>query len=84
MFIHETQMINFREITVEEPASIACDRCGRSAENESKNLEFEEYLSIDHACGYGSIIGDGIRLQLDLCQYCVKELLSPFARLAEK
>ena len=74
-------MMIFREVTIQEPASITCDRCGRSAENEPKNFEFEEYLSIDQVCGYGSIIGDGTRLQLDLCQHCVKELLSPFARL---
>ena len=77
-------MIHFREMTIQEPASIICDRCGRRAENESNNFEFEEYLSIDHRCGYGSIIGDETRLQLDLCQHCVKELLSPFARLSEQ
>jgi len=77
-------MIIFREISVQEPASITCDRCGRSAENEPNNFEFEEFLSIDHVCGYGSIIGDGTRLQLDLCQHCVKELLLPFVRLGEQ
>jgi len=77
-------MIIFRKISVQEPASISCDRCGSSAENEPNNFEFEEFLSIDHACGYGSIIGDGTRLQLDLCQHCVKELLLPFASLTEQ
>lgn len=59
-------MIFFRELTVQESASITCDRCGRRAENESTDFEFEEFLSIDHACGYGSIIGDGTRLHRSL------------------
>lgn len=74
-------MILYREASVEEPASIICDRCDRRAENVPNCFEFGEYVSIDHACGYGSIIGDETRLQLDLCQYCVKELLLPFARV---
>lgn len=74
-------MILFREVTVQEPASIICDRCGRGTDNAPDSFEFNEYLSIDHACGYGSIIGDETRLQVDLCQHCVKELLLPFARL---
>jgi len=77
-------MMTFRDVTVKEHASIICDRCGRSAENESSNFEFEEYLSIDHICGYESIIGDGTRFQLDLCQHCVKELLCPYARISEQ
>ena len=77
-------MILLREMSIQEPASIICDRCGRRAENESNSFEFGEYLSLDRIGGYGSIIGDGTRLQLDLCQYCIKELLSPFARISEQ
>jgi len=73
-------MIFLREIVATEPASIICDRCGRSAENEPGRFEFDEYLSIEHTCGYGSIIGDETKFELDLCQHCVKELLLPFAR----
>ena len=75
-------MIHFREVTTTEPASISCDRCGRSADNAPEQFEFNEYLSINHICGYESIIGDGIRVQLDLCQYCIKEWLLPIARAA--
>ena len=77
-------MIVFREIAAQEPESIICDRCGRRAENDSENFEFQEFLSIDNIGGYRSVIGDGKRLQLDLCQHCLKELLLPFARLSEK
>jgi hypothetical protein len=37
-------MIFFREITVQEPASIICDRCGRRAENDLDHFDFQEYL----------------------------------------
>jgi hypothetical protein len=76
-------MIVCREITVQEPASIICDRCGRRAESDSDHFEYQEFLTIDNIGGYGSVIGDGTRLQLDLCQHCVKELLLPFARLTK-
>jgi hypothetical protein len=77
-------MILLREITVQEPASIICDRCGRRAEKASDTCEFDEYLSLDHVGGYGSIIGDGTRLKLDICQHCIKELLFPFARISRQ
>jgi hypothetical protein len=83
IIVNQNYMIVFREITVQEPTAIICDRCGRRTENESNLFEFGEYLSIEHECGYGSVIGDGTLLELDLCQYCVKELLLPFARLTE-
>ncbi len=70
-------MITLREITATEPASITCDRCGRSTQNEPGNFEFAECPSIKHTCGYGSIIGDGTALQVDLCRHCVKEVLLP-------
>ena len=72
-------MITLREVTAMEPASITCDRCGRSSNNEPGNFEFAECLSIKHTCGYGSIIGDGVTLRVDLCQHCVKEVLLPFS-----
>lgn len=75
-------MIVFRDVTVQEPASIICDRCGRRAENGSDSFEFSEYVSIDHVCGYGSIIEDGSRFEIDLCQYCVKALLCDYARIS--
>ncbi len=48
-------MILYREVPVQEPAGIICDRCGRRAENVPDEFEFSEYLSIDHVGGYASI-----------------------------
>jgi hypothetical protein len=64
------------------PLSAALVEKIESADVLDLGFEFDEYLSIDHVCGYGSIIGDETRLQVDLCPHCVKELLLPFARLS--
>ena len=77
-------MITFQESIILKPASIVCDCCGRSARNESGDFEFQEFLSINHDCGYGSIIGDGVKFQIDLCQHCFKEFLLPYAKLTKQ
>ncbi|MBC9925395.1 hypothetical protein IT777_26630 (plasmid) [Klebsiella quasipneumoniae] len=59
-----------------------CDRCRRRAEKD--NLEFQEFLTIDHRAGYGSVFGDGSRLRLDLCQHCVKEILGQWLTQREE
>jgi hypothetical protein len=75
-------MITLREVTSTEPASITCDRCGCTFKNEPDNFGYAECLSIKHTCGYGSIVGDGVTLQADLCQQCVKEVLLPFSHIS--
>lgn len=73
--------------TVTEVAAKVCDRCGRRAmqsDDPTISGEYTEFLSIRHSCGYGSIIGDGIRIESDLCQHCVKEFLLPFSRQAKE
>lgn len=74
-------MIDYSEKTIQEASAITCDRCGRRTEKEQDVFEYPECISIDHTCGYGSIIGDEVRYQVDLCQHCVRELLMPFARI---
>ncbi|WP_151102999.1 hypothetical protein [Salmonella enterica] len=59
-----------------------CDRCRRRAEKD--DLEFQEFLTIDHRAGYGSVFGDGGRLRLDLCQHCVKEILGQWLTQREE
>ncbi|EBC3771026.1 hypothetical protein DLA12_02760 [Salmonella enterica] len=59
-----------------------CDRCRRRAEKD--DLEFQEFLAIDHRAGYGSVFGDGSRLRLDLCQHCVKEVLGQWLTQREE
>ncbi|WP_244664321.1 hypothetical protein [Salmonella enterica] len=40
-----------------------CDRCGRHAKTVVDDIEFNEFLSVNHLAGYGSIFGDSNRLK---------------------
>lgn len=60
---------------------LRCDRCGRLAEEGES--EYYEYTSIDYKAGYGSILGDGNQVAIDLCQHCLKKALGPWLRIAE-
>ena len=60
---------------------LRCDRCERVAE--ADEVEFQEFTSIDHTAGYGSIFGDGMRVQIDLCQHCLKQALGQWLKVTE-
>lgn len=66
--------------SVEVINALCCDCCGFRAERTEP--EFYEFTSIDHMGGYGSIFGDGVWVQVDLCQGCLQELAGPWLRLA--
>ena len=58
--------------------SATCDKCGRRACIENDPMELQEFLHWEHDCSYESIFGDGSDLEIDLCQYCVAEILEPY------
>lgn len=58
---------------------IRCDKCG--AEKQHGEMGFEEFISIDHQCGYTTIEDDGKHVQVDLCYACFKEILEPYWRV---
>lgn len=60
---------------------LRCDRCDRLAEEGES--EFFEFTSIEHSAGYGAVLGDGNLVEIDLCQYCLKETLGPWLRVRE-
>jgi hypothetical protein len=60
---------------------LRCDRCHRLA-NEG-GWEFLEFAAIDYTAGYGSILGDGNRVAIDLCQHCLKETLGPWLQITD-
>ncbi len=62
---------------------LICDRCGRQAERDDLDCEFPEFMSIQNRAGYGSIFGDGIRVEVDLCQRCVKDTLGAWIRVTD-
>ena len=65
--------------TVQETSSIVCDACSLAAEADS--MEAQEFLSYSTVGGYTSVFGDGAKIDVDLCQHCVKSLLSGAIRV---
>lgn len=57
-----------------------CDRCGSEAGRQE--AAFQEFASIDQVAGYGSVFGDGNRIQLELCPTCLKELVGAWIRVS--
>lgn len=50
-----------------------CDICQKEMIDE---FEIQEMFHINHDCGYGSVFGDGAKVQYDICQKCMKEMLT--------
>ncbi|TDF36314.1 hypothetical protein EYS14_16410 [Alteromonadaceae bacterium M269] len=70
-------MKTYQIAEVKKCSKIQCDKCGREAKSEN-DIEFHEYTTITRSCGYGSGQDDGSTFEVDLCQYCAKNLLSPY------
>jgi len=65
--------------TVVVTEAICCDRCEKIIDVEDI-MEFQECVNIKWTGGFGSIMEDGATWEVDLCQYCVKDLFWPFAK----
>lgn len=61
-------------------AGIRCDRCGSSAKQDGEG--FGNFVSLDFDCSWGSALGDGTHVDLDLCHRCVQEVLGPWLQLS--
>ncbi|MDC8773341.1 hypothetical protein [Roseateles albus] len=60
---------------------IRCDRCDRLTQD--GEVEFHETVSIEVTAGYGSIFGDGKKVQIDLCQHCLYLTLGRWLRIVD-
>jgi hypothetical protein len=69
-------MKNYGEKKIEEVKSVTCNCCGQTYDK--GDFEFEEFLMWENICGYSSIWEDGVTIEIDLCQYCIKNLLSKY------
>lgn len=58
---------------------IRCDRCGK--ETERGEVGFQEMTSIGFDAGADSIFGDGNRVELDLCEPCLRDTLGAWLRV---
>lgn len=66
---------------IEVVHELCCDRCGSEARRDE--AAFQEFVSIDQVAGYGSVFGDGSRVQIDLCPACLKALAGKWIRVAQ-
>jgi len=63
-----------------EKKSIVCDLCGMEYSydlslGQTEFLEAKEFLHIHHVGGYGSILGDGVSINVDICQHCFQQYI---------
>lgn len=65
--------------TVSVVHQLRCDRCGKEAER--GEVGFEQMTSIGFVAGYGSIFGDGNRVEVDLCETCLRDTLGTWLRV---
>ena len=65
--------------TVSVVHQIRCDRCGKAAER--GEVGFVEMTSIGFDAGYDSIFGDGNRVEVDLCEPCLRDTLGAWLRV---
>ena len=60
--------------------SITCDKCGKVVEDV---FEVQEAVSLVIHCGYGSKTwGDLSKVECDLCEQCIYEMIAPYARVS--
>ena len=74
-------MKKFSKKTIKVVSSIQCDCCKQEFDTP---VELAEFLTLDTVAGYNSIFGDGNKIQLDLCQYCLEEKLGDLIRMEKK
>ncbi len=76
-------MIKYKQTRkmVEEPEAVICDVC--KVEFAADDLETQEFHHVRFTGGYGSIFGDGMHVECDICQYCLKRLIGTYCRMAD-
>ena len=53
-------------------SELYCDRCGAKAKHDIAE-GFNNFLQIEFDSSWGSAIGDGVHVEIDLCHSCVQE-----------
>lgn len=66
----------------QQVSAIVCDKCG--FETSASDVEFHEFISIQHRCGYASIHEDGSLIEADLCQNCFAQMCSGYIRFSDE
>ena len=58
--------------------SYVCDVCGKELIRGDDVVINEDVIHIHHLCGSNSIFGDGSKIEIDICQHCLKKIIKEF------
>ena len=75
-------MKTFKTVTTQALTTLVCDGCGLQASADA-DYEFHEFISVNQRCGYGSIHGDGKKIDIDLCQQCFSDMCGNTLRVTD-
>ena len=67
-------MVKYEERKTEHLVGITCDVCKKEYSSDDYS-EYLEFVQVNDTGGYGSIFGDGLKMQIDICQHCFKHML---------
>lgn len=62
---------------------VTCDRCGTRMVEDDPIGGYSNRTQIRFRAGYASVFGDGNKVEGDLCDRCLFELLGPYLRIVE-
>ena len=62
--------------------SITCNIC-KTWYDADDYADTQEFTHINFRAGYGSVFGDGNSVELDICQYCLRDHLGKYLRIKE-
>jgi hypothetical protein len=71
-----------KEVVMSQLVSITCDVCKKTYAVDNY-IESQEFVPIRFTGGYGSIFGDELSYECDICQHCAKTLFGPYLRLID-
>ncbi|TAN02566.1 MAG: hypothetical protein EPN36_16575 [Rhodanobacteraceae bacterium] len=66
-----------------ETKVVTCDRCGKKMWDDDPSGGYSNRTQIRFRAGYASLFGDGNKVEGDLCDKCLYELLGPYLRIVE-
>lgn len=66
-----------------ETKVVICDRCGKRMSEDEPYQGYNNRTQIRFRAGYGSLFGDGNKVEGDLCDKCLYEVLGRYLRIVE-
>ena len=77
-------MIKYKKVETYNlvPEEKICNRCKKSfKENLDDMIGWHEFFHAEFEGGFGSVFGDGAKVEINLCQVCVYEMLGPYLEI---